>query len=210
MTSFYLCLVCFAISFSLGRRSLVSGLVAVFAIGYGYGIVRANLPQTYSHFTFDAAVLGLYAAQLFRKLSATDRFRLEELRPWLEILIAWPLIVFIIPTQDFLIQFVGLRGSIFLLPFLILGARLEDHERYRLALWLSALNLAAFAFASAEFFWGIEQFLPRNKVTDLIYMSRDVVGHTAYRIPATFVNAHAYGGCYPSAAARCAGAGRKS
>jgi hypothetical protein len=52
----------------------------------------------------------------------------------------------------------------------------------------------AFAFAGAEYFLGLDRFFPRNQVTDLIYISKDLIGHTQYRIPASFPNAHAYGG----------------
>jgi hypothetical protein len=166
----------------------------VFGVGYIYGITRANVPETYSHFIFDAGVVGLYLAQLFRSLSPAQEYKVGPLKPWLEFLIGWPVLLFLIPIQDLLIQFVGLRGSIFLLPFILLGARLEPKERYQLALWVAGLNALAFAFAGAEFFLGIDQFFPRNKVTELVYLSKDVVRHTAYRIPASFVNAHAYGG----------------
>ncbi len=193
-TSLFLCLLSLAFCYWAGRRSLVDGLVAVLGVGYVYGITRANLPETFSHFIFDAGVVGLYAARLFRRLTPAQEYRVAPLRPWLEFLIAWPLLLFLIPVQDFLIQFVGLRGSIFLLPFVLLGARLEPEERYRLALWIAGLNGLAFAFAGAEFLLGLERFFPRNRVTEIIYLSKDLVGHTAYRIPATFVNAHAYGG----------------
>ncbi|HEY0404494.1 MAG TPA: hypothetical protein VGC89_02130 [Pyrinomonadaceae bacterium] len=190
----YLCLLSFGLCYWAGRRSLVSGLVAVLAVGYVYGITRANVTETFSHFIFDAGVVGLYAAQLFRALSPLQQFKVEPLRPWLEFLIIWPILLFLIPIQDFLIQFVGLRGNIFLLPFILLGARLDADERYRLALWIAGLNVLAFAFAGTEYFAGLENFFPHNKVTELLYLSKDVVGHTAYRIPATFSNAHAYGG----------------
>ena len=52
----------------------------------------------------------------------------------------------------------------------------------------------AFGLASAEYLLGLERFFPRNAVTELIYISKDLVGHTQYRIPASFPNAHAYGG----------------
>src|SRR5256885_6330988 len=180
--AFYLCLLSFAVCYLLGRRTLVGGLVAVFVVGYSYGITRANLPETYSHFIFDAGVVGLYCAQLFRPLNPLENFRTKHLRSWLELLIAWPIVLFIFPIQDYLIQVVGLRGSIFLLPFLFLGARLEPEERYRLAIWIAGLNLLAFAVASAEFFWGLESFFPHNKMTELVYISKDLVGHSSYRI----------------------------
>lgn len=163
-------------------------------VGYAYGITRANVPETYSHFIFDAGVIGLYAAQLFQRLSAVEEYKVGALRMWLEFLIAWPLLLFLIPIQELLIQFVGLRGSIFLLPFIFLGARLNGEERYRLALWIAGFNVLAFAFAGAEYLLGLDAFYPHNRVTELIYISKDLVGHTAYRIPASFVNAHGYGG----------------
>jgi hypothetical protein len=192
--SLYLCFFAFALCYWVGRRSLTSGLVAVLAVGYAYGITRANVPETYSHFIFDAAVVGLYAAQLFHKLSPAEAHRVSELRPWLEFLITWPLLLFLVPIQDLLIQFVGLRGNIFLLPFVLFGARLEADDRYRLGLWIAGLNVLAFAFAGGEYVLGLDRFFPHNQVTELIYISKDVVGHTAYRIPAFFPNAHAYGG----------------
>jgi hypothetical protein len=192
--SFYLCLLSFAICYIAGRRSLLSGLIAVVGVGYAYGITRANVPETYSHFIFDAGVVGLYGAQLFRRLSPVEEFRVAPLRTWLEFLIAWPLLLFLIPIQELLIQFVGLRGNIFLLPFIFLGARLSGEERYRLALWIAGFNVLAFAFAATEYLFGLDLFYPHNRVTELIYISKDLMGHTAYRIPASFVNAHAYGG----------------
>jgi hypothetical protein len=192
--SFYLCLLSFGLCYWAGRRSLVNGLAVVLAVGYLYGITRANVPETYSHFIFDVGVVGLYAAQLFRSLSPLERFKVGSLKPWLEFMIAWPLLLFLIPIQDLMIQFVGLRGNIFFLPFILLGARLDAEERYRLALWIAGLNLLAFAFAGVEYFFGLERFFPHNSVTELLYMSKDVVGHSQYRIPASFANAHAYGG----------------
>jgi hypothetical protein len=197
--SFYLCLLSFTLSYVAGRRSLVSGLVTTLAVGFVFGVTKANLPETASYFIFDSAVLGFYAAQLFRPLTQAMRLRVEGLRLWMELLIFWPFVVFFFPAQDLMVRLVGLRTSIFFLPFLLIGARLAPEERYKLALGLAALNLLALAFAGAEFFIGVTQFFPRNAVTKVIYMSKDVymskgvVGHTAYRIPASFANAHAYG-----------------
>lgn len=190
----YLCLLSFGICYWAGRRSLVNGLVAVLSVGYLYGITRANVPDTFSHFIFDAGVVGLYAAQLFRQLNPLEQFKVGQLKSWLEFLIVWPLILFLIPIQDLLIQLVGLRGNIFLLPFILFGARLDAMDRYRLALWIAGLNLLAFAFAGMEYFLGLEQFFPHNNVTELLYLSKDVSGHSQYRIPSSFANAHAYGG----------------
>lgn len=190
----YLCLASLALCYWAGRRSLLAGIAAVIGVGYAYGIVRANVPETFSHFIFDAGVIGLYLAQLFKHLNPDEEQRVAPLRIWLEFLIVWPLLLFIVPIQDYLIQFVGLRGSIFLLPFVFLGARLTSADRYQLALWIASLNILAFGFASAEYLIGLERFFPHNQVTELVYLSKDVVGHTQYRIPSTFANAHAYGG----------------
>jgi hypothetical protein len=192
--SFYLCLLAFALCYWAARRSLVNGLIAVLAVGYGYGITRANVPETLSHFIFDSAVLGLYAAQLFRPTSQAMRSRLEGLQGWTELLVFWAIVMFFFPAQDLVVRLVGLRASIFFLPFLLIGARLTSEERYKLALGLAALNLVALAFGGAEFLMGLPQFFPRNQATKIIYVSKDVVGHTSYRIPASFANAHAYGG----------------
>lgn len=188
------CLLSFVFCAWVGRKSLVNGLIAVIGLGYVYGIIRANVPQAFSHFIFDAGVVGLYASQMSQRLTAGDKYRIEKLKPWMELLIGWPILVFFLPFQDWLIQLVGLRGSIFLLPFVFFGARLDADDRSRLALWLAAFNIGACILGGVEYFYGIEIFFPRNPMTELIYQTKDLVGHTAYRIPSSFPNAHAYGG----------------
>jgi len=191
--SLVLCVVSFIVCFLCARRSLVAGLISVVAIGYGYGIARANVQEALSHFIFDAGVFALYCAQLFRYLKPAEANRVQLVRPWLEFLVIWPLLLFLVPNQDTLIRFVGLRGNIFLLPFILLGARLSNEEKYWLAIGVAVLNIGAFAIASIEFFTTIETFFPRNEVTRLIYLSRDVA-QNSYRIPSTFTGAHAYAG----------------
>ena len=182
------------ITFVAARRSLVMGLGAVLAFGYIYGITRANLPDPYSHFLFDAAVLGFYTAQLFRRMALAEEYRIKSIKPWMELLVAWPILMFMIPNQDFFVRLLGLRANILLLPFMIVGARLSDKEKYDLAMLLAILNLGVFVIAIAEFFVGVESFFPRNGLTDLVYLSKDVAGYSAYRIPSTFIGSHAYAG----------------
>lgn len=191
--AFYLCIAAFFVCLIAGRRSLVAGLTVLLAFGYTYGILRANLPDAYSHFIFDAGVLGFYVAQLSRHMSRTEEAKVKSVRPWIEFLIVWPVLLFLIPNQDMLIRFVGLRGNVFLLPFILVGALLSDDNKYDLAIRLAILNLIAFAFATLEFFTTIETFFPHNEVTRLIYLSKDVA-QSAYRIPSTFTGAHAYAG----------------
>ena len=200
MISVALCLMAFIFAYAAGRRSLTAGLATVFTVGYFYGILRANIPETFSHFIFDAAVAGLYLTQLWRRRCPDEHESQQQLRLWVGLLVAWPLILFFVPVQSYPVQFVGLRGNIFLLPFLLLGGRLKDEEVYKLALCFGVLNLVAAAFAGAEFFMGVERFYPHNEVTDLIYKS--VVDENymnperslALRIPAIFTSAHAYAG----------------
>jgi hypothetical protein len=192
MISIALCAASFVACFHIARRSLVAGLCAVLGIGYMYGIVRANLPDGFSHLLFDCGVLGVYAAQLWRRQPVWQGIRSEELRNWIFVLIAWPVLLFFSLRQDPLIQFVGLRGNIFLIPFIILGARLTGDDVYKLALWLSVCNLAAGVFGLVQFAVGVEPFFPKNAVTDIIYRSKDLAGYTAYRIPSSFSSAHAY------------------
>jgi hypothetical protein len=189
-----LCLLSFVLCLWAGRQALVNGLIAVIGVGYVYGILRANIPETYSHFIFDAAVAGLYVSQISHRLTITEKYRVEKLKPWLELLIAWPILIFFLPLQDWLVQFVGLRGSIFLLPFIFLGARMSSEDRYRLALWLAGFNVAVCVLGGVEYFWGIQSFFPRNDVTELMYRSTVFKDQLDLRIPASFANAHAYGG----------------
>lgn len=194
MLSIALLVLFFAATYWGGRRSLRIGLCVLFTIGYAYGIIRANRLDGFSHLLFDAALLGVYVAAIQRRFSVEERARLDTLRTWLFVMIAWPLVLFLAPTQDILVEVVGLRGNVFMLPCMLIGARLRRNDLEGLGLWLAILNITAAGIAAVEFVVGLEPFFPRNAVTDLIYRSRDIAGFTAYRIPSTFANAHAFGG----------------
>lgn len=194
MTAVFICTLALLISFIAGRRSVVAGLVSVLAFGYAYGITRANLPETFSHFIFDAAAFGLYLSQMIRKFSAAERPKFQALKAWLAVLVAWPLLLFLIPAQDPLVELVGLRGAVFLLPFILIGARLETDDLCKLSLWIAGLNIAAFSFAVAEFFLGVPLFYPKNPVTQIIYAGLVAGGGSDFRIPSTFTSSHAFAG----------------
>jgi energy-converting hydrogenase Eha subunit B len=183
-----LCLFSFLIAYLAGRRSLSRGLIALLAVGYFYGILRANLLTTYSHFTFDAALFGLYASQKWGKSS-----RAGMLRGWVIALVGWCLLLVLMPFQPLLVSLVGLRGNAFFIPVLLLGSRLKDRDLRELAGGMAVLNLVAIGFASAEYVLGVERFFPESAVTQIIYLSGDVAGGF-FRIPAIFSSAHAYGG----------------
>lgn len=189
-----LCIAALLVCFIAGRRSLGWGVGAVMTVGYGYGIVRANFPNPMTFFVFDAGAVGLYLALITRGLTHQQRERIAVLQPWMVALLGWPLLLFLFPVQDPLIQLVGLRGQIFFVPFVLIGAMIERDDWYFLAKWFAVLNLAAFGFAMAEYIDGLPRFYPKNAMTLIIYQSHDVVGHSSYRIPATFINAAAYCG----------------
>ena len=194
MIGLALCMAAFAMTWLAGRRSLRAGVCMLLAIGYVYGIVRANALQTFTHFMFDAAIAGLFATQLFTRRTDLERARLRKLMTWLIPLVGWPILLTIVPIQDPIIQLVGLRAAIFMLPFLLLGGRLTNEDVQFIALSIAGLNLFAFGFAVAEFILGVEPFFPRSAVTEIIYRSKDLAEMTAYRIPSTFSSAHAYAG----------------
>lgn len=195
MTTLLFAVAAFLLCLAAANRSLRHGLLALLAVGYIYGILRANFPDTWTYLTFDAGVLGLYAGQLWRPWNPELRRRAHDLRLWIVALIAWPvLLFFVFPSESPLVELVGLRANIFLLPFLLLGTRLDEDDLFWLALGVAGLNLAAVSLGVAEFFMGIQPFYPQNEVTDIIYKSKDLVGRTAHRIPASFSSAHAFAG----------------
>jgi hypothetical protein len=194
MDGIALCIVSMVACFIAGRRSIAWGVGVVMTIGYAYGIVRANFPTPMTFFIFDAGATGLYLALVTRGLTREQRARVAVLLPWMIMLLGWPILLFLFPVQDPLIQLVGLRGQIFFIPFVLIGALIEWDDWYFLSKWFAVLNLAAFAFAMAEYLGGVPRFYPNNAMTQIIYASNDVAGHSAIRIPATFINSAAYCG----------------
>src|SRR6185437_13435236 len=193
MIALLLCAVAFATSLWAGRKSMVKGLIAVLAWGYGYGILRANFATAASHFIFDASLIGFYfthAGRLFSNRSP----RVQTVKTWVAVLIAWPCFVCLLPLQNPLISLVGLRGNIFFLPMILAGVMLDTGDLLKLGRGLAAMNLVALGFAAAEYFLTVPRFFPRNEVTSIIYASGDVAGYQYYRIPSTFSSAHAFAG----------------
>ena len=193
MLALIVCLVAFAATYRAGRRSLGQGLIALFVVGYFYGIVRANLLTVFSHFIFDAGLIGLYLSQEWISSDPKEAKRLETVRLWTAVLIAWPLLVVLMPFQPLLVSIVGLRGNVFFIPVLILGSRLKEKDLLQLSAGLAVLNLVALGFAWIEYFTSVTQFYPLSPVTLIIYSSGDVAGGY-FRIPAIFTSAAAYGG----------------
>jgi hypothetical protein len=184
----------FALALLGTLRSPGWGLAAVVAVGYLNGVVRANYLGAYSTFMFDAAVFGLYAGFVaFHPRQAAAALR-HPAGAFVLLLAAWPVVMTAVPVNDYLVQLVALRGTVWFLPVLLIATRLTDADLTAFTRALAGLNLFALAVAVYEFVNGIEAVFPKNAVTDIMYRSNDVAGYTAFRIPSTFLNAHQYGG----------------
>jgi hypothetical protein len=194
MTSIAIAFLAFAVTFGAANRSLRLGLCSVIGVGYLYGIVRANLPDIYTYLMFDLAAISLYLVQIWRPMTIEQRIGSRELRLWVAALIGWPILLFtLFPTSSPLVEAVGLRANVFLLPFLIFGARLTYDDLRQFTFFLAGMNILAVLVAGAEYYLGVSAFFPRNEVTELIYRSHDLLGQ-AFRIPSFFANAHAFAG----------------
>jgi hypothetical protein len=194
-TSLILCAISFAVCFAATRRAVSAGVIATMSIGYVYGILRGNIQQTGSHFIYDTGAIGLYLALLTRHLSPIGKYKLKPLMPWFLSLFGWPILMFFVPAQDLMVQLVGLRGNIFFLPFLLVGAMMDDREYRELARAMAILTAVVIVFAVAEVVLGVASFYDAaNPVNLTIFRSNDIVygGKVHYRIPATFVSSAAY------------------
>jgi len=176
-------------------RSLGWGFLAVIAVGYFSGVIRANFLGVFTTFMFDGAVLGLYLGFFFRKSLRAKGVGPGPARGFVLFLIAWPAFLCAIPVNHFLIQCVGLRATVWFLPVLLIATRLTTADLALLARGMAVLNLVALAGGIYVFENGVEALYPKNAITQIIYMSHDVGGRIKYhRVPSTFLSAAAYGG----------------
>ena len=161
--------------------------------GYFFGILKAHYVDSFGHFIFDAATVGFYSGIIIKMPSLIERHKYKKIFPWFILLFGWPIMMALVPLQHYLVQMVGLRGNIFWLPMLLVGAMMDSKSRDFLGYTLAILNIVAFGFAVAEYFLGVETFVPDNEVTKIVYMSNDISGGHL-RIPSIFNNAHSYAG----------------
>ena len=138
-------LVAFAGVFLAMFRSLGTGFLAVIAVGYFNGVIRANYLGVFTTFMFDAAVLGLYLGFFLRRSLRARRVDAGLARPFVLFLIAWPAFLCLVPVNHFLVQCVALRADIWFLPVLLIAARLTTADLAVLARGLVVLNLVALA-----------------------------------------------------------------
>lgn len=194
MTAIAILAAAFLVCFAATRRALWAGIAASMAVGYLYGIVRANIPSPVAQFVYDAALAGLFLAALTLHPRASQRLRVRRLMPWTICLIGWPTLLLLVPSQHPLIQLVGYRGNVLFVPFILFGAMVEAADMRALARCIAVMNLVVFALALAEVVIGVPHFYPNNAVDAIIYKSTDVyfggVGH--FRIPGSFTHAAAY------------------
>jgi len=187
-------LVAFAGALLATFRSLGWGFLAVLAVGYVSGVVRANYLGVFTTFMFDAAVLGLYLGFILGKSRWAAGGSPGTAGPFVVFLIAWPALLSLVPVNNLLVQFVALRATVWFLPILLIAARLTTADLAVLARGLVVLNLVALAGGLYVYLYGVEALYPQNPITQIIYKSNDVAGYKYHRIPSTFLSAHAYGG----------------
>jgi hypothetical protein len=171
---------------------LAYGIMAALAWGYAYGILRANLISASSYFIYDAATIGLYLGVFSKRFVSVQNDGRLELRYWVALLIGWPIMMLFLPFQPIEVSLVGLRGNIFFLPAMLIGARLREEDLRILSPALAVLNLSALSVALGEYFIGLETFYPVNDVTRFIYELHDVAGGTAFRLPSSFTTPFGY------------------
>jgi len=178
----------------LTMRSIALGLLGVFTVGYLSGIIRANYLSVYTTFMFDAALLGLYIGFIgawHEELAGIFRSTAGQ---WVLVLFAWPALLTAIPVNDYLVQLVALRATVWFLPVLLIASRMRADDLAVIARGLACLNLLALAGGLYIYQNGVESLYPQNAITAIIYTSKDVGGAEYYRIPSLFLNAHSYGG----------------
>ena len=73
MLALALCVLAFILTYWAGKHSLGKGVVVLLIFGFFYGILRANLLTTFSHFIFDAGIFGLYLSQFVGSGKKTAR-----------------------------------------------------------------------------------------------------------------------------------------
>lgn len=187
-------LVAFLGVLALTVRSLGLGFVAVFAVGYMNGVVRANYLSVYTTFMFDAGLLGLYVGFLASRSRDAVAIWNTTIGKWTLALIAWPTLLVCLPVNHLLVQLVALRATVWFLPAMLIATRLRAGDLAVIARGLALLNLVALAGGVYVYRNGVQALYPENAVTDIIYRSNDVAGFRYHRIPSFFLSAHAYGG----------------
>ncbi|HVL12831.1 MAG TPA: hypothetical protein VM529_09705 [Gemmata sp.] len=175
-------------------RSLGWGFIAVFAVGYFNGVIRANYLSIATTFMFDAALLGLYVGFLVGHPRDAVGVWQSRAGQWTLALIIWPVVLTLIPVNHFLVQLVALRATVWFVPVLLMATRLRAADLTVITRGFAVLNLVALGGGLYVYQNGIAALYPENAVTAIMYLSKDVAGFQYHRVPSFFLSAHAYGG----------------
>ncbi len=187
-------LVAFAVVLRATFRSLGWGFLAVVAVGYFNGVIRANFLGVFTTFMFDAAVLGLYVGYFLGKSRWAEGVGSGPAGRFVLFLIVWPSLLCLLPINHFLVQCVALRATVWFLPVLLIATRLTTADLAVFARGMAVLNLVALVGGIYVFENGVAALYPNNAITQIIYGSKDVGDFKYHRVPSTFLSAHAYGG----------------
>jgi hypothetical protein len=191
MTGTICCLLAFLSCLASSYFQLGLGIGFLIFWGYFFGILKANYFDSNGLFIFDSATIGFYLG-LANKIGKYSGFiGWKKIFPWFAMLLAWPVFMAVVPIQHYLIQVIGLRGNIFWLPMIMIGAIINPREHKILVYSLAVLNIVSFGFAIAEYYLGVELFVPQNDATTIVFNSNDVADGKL-RIPSIFANAHSY------------------
>lgn len=195
---FGLPVIAFVAAFVSSRISLGASIGVLLTVGYFSGIIRANFLHVLTTFMFDMAVMGVYIGVFINRPDLVGKLKRSSLASWLFLLAIWPLIIAAVPVNDILIQMLAFRSTVWLLPLMLLGARVNEDDLTTMARVLVGLNLCALVAGLYCYFYGVRALYPENAVTQIIYASHDVPGAASmmanYRIPSTFLSSAAYGG----------------
>lgn len=190
---FGLPVIAFVAAFVSSRISLGASISVLLTVGYFSGIIRANYLHVLTTFMFDMCVLGLYIGVFVNQPELVNKLKRSSLASWIFVLAMWPLIVAAVPVNDFLIQMLALRATVWLLPLMLIGVRITEDDLTVMARVMVALNLCALVAGLICYFYGVRTLYPENSVTKIIYNSADIAGGY-HRIPSTFLSSAAYGG----------------
>ena len=127
MIAFIICLFAFVKLFFAGRKSLSGGVSLAFAFGYMYGIIRAHYPDRPHTLSSTRPWLDFTwrysraSARSSAPKNAADRALGDG-----DVSLAGGARA--AAAAGPLIQLVGLRGQVFFLPFLVIGAMFENPD----------------------------------------------------------------------------------
>jgi len=182
----------FGAAFIFSRISLGASLSVLLTFGYFSGVIRSNFRSVFTTFMFDMAVLGVYLGIFFNQPELVAKVKRMTIVAWLVPLILWPLFVAVFPINDFLVQMLAFRSTVWLLPLMLLGASITEKDLTMMARVIAGLNLCALVGGVFCYYYGVEALHPKNEITSIIYNSRDVTGGYL-RIPSIFLSSAAYG-----------------